>query len=78
MSRIPPERMAAALRQAETISPEDHAKVKAPAEIVRPLRSEIHKTPDDHGMTAWTDPRTTARRWRPGTSRPRAARATGW
>ena len=55
MSRLPKERMEAALKQLETISPEDHEKVKGLANIVRPLRSVIHKTPDDHGMTGWTD-----------------------
>lgn len=55
MSRMSQERMAAAQEQLKTISPEDHAKVKGLAEIVRPLRSVIHKTPDDYGMTGWTD-----------------------
>ncbi|TWT32244.1 hypothetical protein KOR34_40060 [Posidoniimonas corsicana] len=44
-----------ALQQLETISPEDHAKVKGLANIVRPLRSVLHKTPDDYGMTGWHD-----------------------
>jgi pimeloyl-ACP methyl ester carboxylesterase len=55
MSRMPKDRMDAALKQLETISPEDYEKVKGLANIVRPLRSVIHKTPDDHGMTGWTD-----------------------
>lgn len=55
MSRMSQERMAKALKQLETISEADHAKVKGLAEIVRPLRSVIHKTPDDYGMTGWTD-----------------------
>ena len=55
MSRMPKERMAAALEQQRTISEEDHDKVKAIASIVRPLRSFLFKTPDDHGMTGWRD-----------------------
>ena len=38
MGRISPERMAKAQEQLKSISPEDHAKVKAIANIVRPLR----------------------------------------
>jgi pimeloyl-ACP methyl ester carboxylesterase len=49
------ERMTRALEQLKTISLEDHAKVKALAAIVKPLRSVLHKTPDDHGMTGWRD-----------------------
>ena len=41
MGRISPERMAKAQEQLKSISPEDHAKVKAIANIVRPLRSFI-------------------------------------
>jgi len=55
MARLSPDRMATALAQLETISEEDHVKVKGLANIVRPLRSVIHKTPDDHGMTGWED-----------------------
>ncbi|HEY7388878.1 MAG TPA: alpha/beta hydrolase [Bryobacteraceae bacterium] len=47
--------MAKAQEQLKTISPEDHAKVKAIANIVRPLRSFIFKTPDEYGMTGWHD-----------------------
>jgi hypothetical protein len=47
--------MEKALEQLRTISREYHAKVKALAGIVRPLRSVLHKTPDDHGMTGWRD-----------------------
>jgi hypothetical protein len=43
------------LEQLKTISEEDHAKVKNLAAIVRPLRSVIHKTPDDYGMSGWRD-----------------------
>lgn len=53
MSRMPKERMDKALEQLKTISPEDHEKVKGLANIVRPLRSFIFKTPDDYGMTNW-------------------------
>jgi len=55
MSRMPKARLEKALAQLKTISPEDHARVKGLAEIVRPLRSFIHKTPDDYGMTGWSD-----------------------
>jgi hypothetical protein len=55
MSRIPKERMEKALEQLKTISEEDYAKVKALAAIVKPLRSVLHKTPDDYGMTGWRD-----------------------
>jgi len=55
MSRISHERMQAAQAQLETISAEDYEKVKGLAAIVRPLRSVIHKTPDDHGMNVWQD-----------------------
>ncbi len=51
MSRMSKERTDAAMDQQKTISDADYAKVKAIAEIVRPLRSVIHKTPDDYGMT---------------------------
>lgn len=53
MSRMSADRLAKAQEQLKTISPEDHEKVKGLANIVRPLRSFIHKTPDDHGMTGW-------------------------
>lgn len=55
MGRISAERMAKAQEQLKTISKEDHAKVKGIANIVRPLRSFIFKTPDDYGMTGWHD-----------------------
>lgn len=55
MSRMPKDRLDKALKQLETISDEDHAKVKGMAEIVRPLRSFLFKTPDDYGMVGWTD-----------------------
>jgi hypothetical protein len=47
--------MEKALEQRKTISDEDHAKIKALVAIVKPLRSVLHKTPDDHGMTGWKD-----------------------
>ena len=53
MSRIPKERMEKALEQLKTISKEDHAKIKNLANIVRPLRSVLFKTPDDYGITGW-------------------------
>lgn len=55
MSRMSEERMNKALGQLETISREDHQKVKNLAAIVKPLRSFLHKTPDDYGMTGWRD-----------------------
>lgn len=55
MGRISEERMAKALAQLQTISDEDYAKVKNLAAIVKPLRSVLHKTPDDYGMTGWRD-----------------------
>lgn len=55
MSRISPERLAKAQAQLESISEEDYAKVQGLANIVRPLRSFIFKTPDDYGMTDWFD-----------------------
>lgn len=55
MSRMPKERLEKALEQLRTISEEDHAKVKGMANIVRPLRSFLFKTPDDYGMTGWSD-----------------------
>jgi hypothetical protein len=47
MSRMSRDRMKKALAQLKTISEEDHAKVKGLANVCRPLRSVIHKTPDD-------------------------------
>ncbi len=55
MSRIPKERMEKALEPLKTISEQDYAKVKALAAIVKPLRSVLHKTPGDYGMTGWRD-----------------------
>ena len=55
MSRMPRERLERARQQLEEISESDYAKVKGLAEIVKPLRSFIHKTPDDHGLTDWSD-----------------------
>ena len=55
MSRMPKERMEKALEQLKTISEKDYAKVKNMANIVRPLRSVLFKTPDDYGITGWKD-----------------------
>lgn len=55
MSRISKERMDKALEQLKTIFQEDYTKVKALAAIVKPLRSVLHKTPDDYGTTGWRD-----------------------
>lgn len=50
MARLSPERLAKALAQEKTISAEDYEKVKGLANIIRPLRSFIFKTPDEYGM----------------------------
>ena len=50
MARMSVERLAKAQQQLAEISPEDYEKVKYLANIVRPLRSFIHKTPDEYGM----------------------------
>lgn len=55
MSRISKERMEKALQQLKAISEENYVKVKGLANIVKPIRSVLHKTPDDHGMTDWKD-----------------------
>jgi pimeloyl-ACP methyl ester carboxylesterase len=49
------ERMEKAQEQLQSISEEDHQKVKELANIVRPLRSVLFKTPDDYGMSGWRD-----------------------
>ncbi|MFO0698311.1 MAG: hypothetical protein U0236_03705 [Nitrospira sp.] len=53
MGRISKETMTKALEQLKTISDKDYAKVKGMVNVVRPFRSVLHKTPDDHGMTGW-------------------------
>lgn len=55
MSRMSAERLSTAQSQLETISPDDYEKVKGLANIVRPIRSVLHKTPDDYGMSGWRD-----------------------
>lgn len=47
--------MATALEQEKTISQEDHAKVKALANMVKMPRSFIFKNPDEYGMKGWYD-----------------------
>lgn len=54
MSRISPDWIAGAIAQLSTVSKTDHEKVNALANV-RPLRSVLHKTPVDHGMTGWRD-----------------------
>src|SRR5215467_7715618 len=81
MSRMSKERMDKALEQLKTISEEDYAKVKALAAIVKPLRSVLHKTPDDYGMTGWRDisfPSADGTPWKAGTSPPREEKVTSW
>ena len=55
MGRFPKERMEKALEQLKTISDSDYEKVKGMVNVCRPLRSVLHKTPDDYGMTGWED-----------------------
>lgn len=55
MSRMSAQRLSTAQSQLETISPDDYEKVKGLANIVRPIRSVLHKTPDDYGMSGWRD-----------------------
>ncbi|MEZ6196782.1 MAG: alpha/beta hydrolase [Planctomycetota bacterium] len=55
MARISEARMAKAQAQLESISEGDYEKVKNLAAIVKPIRSVLHKTPDDYGMTGWSD-----------------------
>lgn len=55
MSRMPEARMKTALLQRQKISEEDYQKVKSLADIVKPMRSILHKTPDDYGIENWTD-----------------------
>lgn len=50
MPRMSKERLGIALKQLEVISSEDYKKVVGLANVVRPLRSFIHKTPDEYGM----------------------------
>jgi len=79
VGRISAERTAKAQEQLKSISPEDNAKVKAIANIFRPLRSFISKTPRDYGITGWRFSPSRQKitlRSKPGISRPRVARAT--
>ncbi|RBP43816.1 hypothetical protein DES53_105215 [Roseimicrobium gellanilyticum] len=55
MSRISKERLNKALEQLKAISPEDHAKVKALAGMVKMPRSFIFKTPDEYGIQGWSE-----------------------
>jgi hypothetical protein len=55
MGRMSQERMEKAQKQLMSISKKDYEKVKAMANIGKPLRSVLHRTPDDHGMTGWRD-----------------------
>jgi uncharacterized protein len=55
MTRMSQERMEKAQEQLSTISEKDYEKVKSLANVCKPLRSVIFKTPDDHGMTEWDD-----------------------
>ncbi|VWC69512.1 MULTISPECIES: S9 family peptidase [Burkholderia] len=55
MARLSTERLHKALEQLCDITTEDFEKITALTRIVKPLRSFIHKTPDEHGMTEWRD-----------------------
>lgn len=55
MGRFPKERMEKALEQLKTISDSDYKKVIGMVNVCRPLRSVLHKTPDDYDMTGWED-----------------------
>lgn len=55
MTGMSKQRMQKALEQEKTISAEDHAKVKALANIVKSPRSFIFKNPDAYGMEGWHD-----------------------
>ncbi|ULA62970.1 MAG: Alpha/beta hydrolase [Nitrospira sp.] len=55
MGRISKERMDKALEQLKTISPEDYAKVKGMANIVKTPRSFLFKTPADYDLKGWRD-----------------------
>jgi hypothetical protein len=52
---ISDERLQRGLEQLEAISKEDHDRVKALANIIKPLRSVLFKTPDTYGMSGWRD-----------------------
>ena len=54
-AEYPKERMEKALEQLKTTSKEDHAKVKAMADIVKSPRSFIFKTSDDYDLKGWRD-----------------------
>lgn len=47
------ERLQQALQQEQAISPDDHAKVKALAGMVKMPRSFLFKNPDEYGMQHW-------------------------
>ena len=55
MARLSADRLAKAQEQLRNISATDLEKIKALTGIVKPLRSFIHKTPDEHGMQEWYD-----------------------
>lgn len=55
MTSISKERMETALKQQETISAEDHEKVKGLAKLVISPRSFIFKDPDYYGIEGWED-----------------------
>jgi hypothetical protein len=54
-ARMSEGRMRKAQEQLEEISEEDHEKIKSLANICRPVRSVLHKTPDDYDLPGWGD-----------------------
>ncbi|MGJ0516244.1 MAG: hypothetical protein ACR65O_10940 [Methylomicrobium sp.] len=55
MGRLSEERIKKVLEQFKSLSEEDHAKIKALAAVVKPIRSVLHKTPNHYGMSGWRD-----------------------
>lgn len=54
-ARMSKERIENAIKQLNEISEADYEKVIGLANVCKPFRSVIHKTPDDYGMTDWED-----------------------
>ena len=50
-SRMSKERIENAVKQLNEISESDYEKVLGLANVCKPFRSVLHKTPDDYGMT---------------------------
>lgn len=52
-ARFPKEKLESALKQLDSISEDDYKKVMGLVNVCKPLRSVLHKTPDDYGMKNW-------------------------